>query len=131
MGVSGKFGAEVDGRSAALTVETTHREIERTGEDIRSDLKGRTLAGVGYFDEVFASLLEAGEVGGVNSVTGVGVKCGGGEFPLEDYGAVGDTFEFEGLRICGDKGDFGGSRLVAYLIDLDPGRRILGGTGDY
>src|SRR5512133_3655089 len=95
MGVAGKFRTEVYGRSASLAVETTHREIERTGKNIGGDLEGWALSSAGYFHEVFAGLLKAGEVSHVHGIASIGIECRGAEFAFQDYRSIRDPLEFE------------------------------------
>jgi hypothetical protein len=59
----GKLRSEVDGRAATLTVERSHRQIERPSVDVWANREGPTPSDAKHFDIEPAFGFESGEVG--------------------------------------------------------------------
>ena len=119
MFVAGKFGPQVHGGPAALSVERPHREIKRAGIHIRADGKRPTLPGARDFEIVRTWGVKSGEVGGFEGIAGICISGSRAQLVLKYRGIVARALDRETRGGSADHGDFPSARGITHLVNLD------------
>src|ERR1019366_2673433 len=118
---TGKFGAQVNRRAAALAVIGAHGQITGPPVDAGPDGELPTAAHAGDFQVILAGRGQLAEIRRLHAIAGIGIVHRGSEGGAECYPAVPGAAHGElGWSIFrGRERHLGRRRRISYLIDLD------------
>src|SRR5579875_1319422 len=117
--IAGELGAEIDSRSAALSVIGAYCEIVGAVEDLRADGKVPASADAGYIEIELAGFVQIGKIQGAHVFSRIGIEDGRLDVAVEGDRSILRATHKEGFGRLHDESNFGSVRQIANLIDFD------------